>query len=126
MTLRNRVFIKCKRCSKTVEARPSDKRKYCSQKCHYADRPSGKDHFNWNGGKSKHNLGYVNITLSKKRILEHRLVIENLLGRRLLSEEIVHHKNGNKTDNRSENLEIVTRAIHASLHHRGVPKLARI
>lgn len=62
--------------------------------------------------------GYKVIRLNGKTIKVHRLIMEEQINRPLSPDEIVHHINGNKLDNRIENLEIMTTAEHTAEHHR--------
>lgn len=67
------------------------------------------------GGQKKENLGviygkdgyvYVWDREKQKVFLQHRVVMESIIGRPLISSESVHHKNGQRKDNRPENLEL--------------------
>lgn len=58
-----------------------------------------------------------------REMLEHRWIMEQYLGRKLDTDETVHHINGIKTDNRLENLEVVDRAKHTSNHRQIEPIL---
>ena len=82
----------------------------------------GNDNPIFKTGKSIHN-GYI---LLQSKIFgensgryEHRVIMEQSLGRKLLSNELVHHINGDKTDNRLENLQLVSRLEHNRLHGNG-------
>lgn len=61
--------------------------------------------------------GYlINCADRNNRYEVHRAIMEQHLGRKLTSDEIVHHKDGNKLNNSIENLEILTRSEHINLH----------
>lgn len=81
---------------------------------------------NWKGGKFIAKNGYIYIlqpnhpnALKKGYvgyIAEHRLVMSEHIKRPLKSNEIVHHINGNKSDNKLKNLKLMLRKEHNSMH----------
>lgn len=66
--------------------------------------------------KKTTNIMYKNITIDGKSMRTHRYIMEQKLGRKLQSSEIVHHINGLPDDNRIENLMIVTKNNHRTIH----------
>ena len=68
---------------------------------------------------------YVQTKRNGKKKLAHRAIMEEHLGLSLGRFEFVHHKNGNKRDNRIENLEVVTPVEHAQ-HHQQIYPLTKV
>lgn len=93
---------------------------------HGKTQRAGDCNSNWRGGKRIED-GYVyvyspnhpNATIHKY-VLEHRLVMEQHLGRYLDPREVVHHKDGDKKNNSIENLELFSQnSAHLSETLRG-------
>lgn len=112
---------KCDNCGKVFQTTPAyDKRspnhRFCSRQCcgEFMSYKNTREH--WKGGRITPG-GYKEIYIDKKPIREHILIMENHIGRPLRKDEVVHHKNGDRLDNRIENLELMTRSEHARLHN---------
>lgn len=86
---------------------------YCSIPC--ARKKNGghnrKDESWWINQKG-YREGRVTVDGEKRRVKEHRLVAGRIAGRPLLPDEDVHHRDGDKTNNVPENLEVLPHAEH--------------
>lgn len=78
--------------------------------------PKGADHWHWRGGERSDKNGYVRVYVAPgKRTLEHRAVWETAYGP-IPKGLHVHHIDGDKTNNRLDNLALAANSAHQGLH----------
>jgi len=113
--------IICKQCGKESRKYEHDGNLFCNQKCYFKWK---KKNPNKRAYKNKIFVsGYYYLYMPKhpnaikknRYIAEHRFIAEKKTGRYLTKNEIAHHINGIKTDNRIENIEVMTFSEHCKL-----------
>lgn len=90
--------------------------KTCSKTCRYL-RAKGMNNARWVGGITNDGSGYLRINQTKQRL--HRHIMEQHLGRKLNSNEEVHHIDEDKYNNDINNLKVMTKAEHTSVTFKG-------
>lgn len=144
-----RPAMACVVCGKSFSCPPSHEKlkSCCSLACaHELSRrrevATGKEHFNWKSGSTVSD-GYLYLNVAGhpfqsfgRYVAEHRLVVEEWMrakapdhhflveveGRKYLRSEIdVHHRSGNKRDNRPDNLLACTKSAHRAIHSGNPP-----
>lgn len=97
----------------------------------HGNHARGQQNGRWNAGRLFTSSGYVAVrveighphgwgppNLTYRYAYEHVIVLMQKIGRALTEDEVVHHVNGDRHDNRPENLVLLTRSEHAALHAR--------
>lgn len=93
--------------AKIKDIKPEELRRL---KTHFAKlnlNKSGKDHPSWKGGRYIDSYGYVILRIDGKVWKEHRWIMQQYTGKKLMPWEEVNHINGIKTDNSIDNLEVI-------------------
>ncbi len=119
----------CEYCGKEMRkpnTRVNHQYRFCSVRCRAVVTHKGKRSKNWKGGRKIDGNGYVLLFRPHRfgsdyngYVTEHRLVMSLKTGRFLTPQEVVHHINGDRADNSIENLQLMSRGEHNSIHLKG-------
>lgn len=94
---------------------------FCSVECKRAN-PDFRTYAARRNGDKQRDRGAGKSYRKRNGRHEHRLVVEQALGRPLRSDEVVHHRDGNKRNNALSNLEVMSQSEHMRIH---LPEMRR-
>jgi hypothetical protein len=94
----------CEKCGTPLRPDVGIKTRFCSMRCAHLGRPSVFGYAD--GTRRTVTGGYIDIKVNGQWVREHRWMMEQKIGRPVKADEVVHHVNGQRDDNRPENLEL--------------------
>lgn len=128
------IHVKCHICERPLTRRPShaNRTHFCSRACQgkWRSQHTGENAAHWKGGMAIHRGGRVKVyrpdhpdANTRGYVWRHRIVAEEKIGRRLRPEEVVHHIDGDQTNDHPDNLEVYAdQAEHARYHGKTKPR----
>lgn len=114
--------ITCLQCGDKKEKYEREGDKFCDRSCYMEwkranpNKKAYKEKIFVSGYYYLYKPEHPNAIKGKRYIAEHRHVLEQKIGRYLLSNEIAHHIDGNKQNNKPENLEVLIASEHSKYH----------
>jgi len=114
-------IIKCKQCGKETKKYDREGGLFCNRGCYMdwkranPNKKAYRDKIFVSGYYYLYMPSHPNAINNGRYIAEHRHVAEKKIGRLLTRSEVAHHINENKTDNRPENIEVMTVSNHCKL-----------
>jgi hypothetical protein len=119
MPSRRNYVQTCEACGCIIHMRKGGKypKRFCSKKCSNSYQ-IGSNHGGFKRGYFIDASGYKRVLIdgTGKYEAEHRIIMEKIIGRKLVKFEVVHHKDGNKLNNDHSNLLLLTTQEHSRMH----------